>query len=196
MGCREATLLGLYIFILWWHIRCASSIFRTMIMIVLNMMNNHVKYQFVLGSFGHLRPVTCQASSSPSLSHPHAARTLCEYIRIHQHTQYEYYQHSRGSCFKCLTLSSFLAVVVQCGLPFSLPPCFVLLRSASSSCALWSVFTIAAQQQQQLCHMTRAYSKFMLCSFFLFFSSLHFQMKLQVAKVFTLLSPSPFFMPS
>lgn len=71
-------------------------------------MNNHVKYQFVLGSFGHLRPVTCQASSSPSLSQPHAARTLCEYIRIHQHTQYEYYQHSRGSCFKCLTLSSFL----------------------------------------------------------------------------------------
>lgn len=61
MGCREAASLGLYIYILW----CASSIFRTMIMIVLNMMNNHVKYQFVLGSFGHLRPVTCQASFLP-----------------------------------------------------------------------------------------------------------------------------------
>lgn len=64
-----------------------------MIMIVLNMMNNHVKYQrtlylslFVLSSFGYLRPVTCQTSFSPSSSHPkschNAARTLCEYIRI------------------------------------------------------------------------------------------------------------------
>lgn len=64
-----------------------------MIMIVLSMMNNHVKYQrtlylslFVLSSFGYLRPVTCQPSFSPPSSHPkschNAARTLCEYIRI------------------------------------------------------------------------------------------------------------------
>lgn len=137
------------------NIRCASSIIGTMmmmIMIVLNMMNNHVKYQrtlylslFVLSSFGYLRPVTCQPSFSPPSSHPkschNAARTLCEYIRIPirvlsalTRLMFQMVDAVVVSAAAACSAAA-VVVVVQCGLPFPLPPFFVL-RSASSSCAM------------------------------------------------------------